>query len=94
MVLGHSHYRKDTGDLILDRVLRVIPNPRATFRTISAYALTGQNIDAHIARSRARLADWVAANPDLAAQIIAAPRKVRKREPASRGHLLVGSFSS
>jgi hypothetical protein len=77
----YSHYRKAAGDLILDRVLgynspdRILP---ADF----GFRLTGQNIDDHLAQSRAGIANWAAANSDFAKQISAATRdpKVQNRE--------------
>ena len=71
-----SHYRKAAGDLILDRVLdhgeagRDLP---ADF----GVRLTGENVAAHVARNETKLADWTAANTELASQIVAATRSPR-----------------
>ena len=73
-----SHYRKETGDLILDRVLNVSAPSRHVPDDFGV-ALTGQNIDAHIVRSRAQISAWIEANPELAAQIAAAPDKGGRR---------------
>jgi hypothetical protein len=51
--------------------------------------LTSANIDAHLAIGRTKLADWVAANPELDTQIVAAARKSEVAQPPIRGHLLV-----
>jgi hypothetical protein len=48
--------------------------------------LTGENIDAHLARSRAKLAEWAADNPELDAQIVAAvksPKSQRRQAEAT-----------
>ena len=71
-----SHYRMAAGDLILDRVLdhgeagRDLP---ADF----GVRLTGENVAAHVARNETTLADWTAANTELASQIVAATRSPR-----------------
>jgi hypothetical protein len=73
-----SHYRKETGDLILDRVFdyhdssRVVP---ADF----GLRLTKENIDAHLARSRTKLAEWAAENAELDARISAAARSPKSQ---------------
>ena len=85
----YSHYRKAAGDLILDRILdhgEAGRNLPADF----GVRLTGENVDAHVARNEARLADWTAANTELASQIVAATRSPKGTEPPSRGCLLVG----
>jgi hypothetical protein len=72
----YSHYRKIAGDLILDRVLdhgevgRDLP---ADF----GVRLTGENVAAHVAGNETKLADWTAANTELASQIVAAARSPR-----------------
>jgi hypothetical protein len=43
--------------------------------------LTGSNIGAHLDRSRAKLADWVEANPELVSQIVAGTKKVQTNQP-------------
>ena len=77
----YSHYRQEAGDLMLDRIFdyrdptRALPDDFGT-------RLTGQNIDAHLARSKSRLADWVAANTELASQIVAAAKIRRQNRQA------------
>ena len=69
----HSHYRKITGDLILDRLF----GTRAAERQLPVdfgVPLTGTSVDAHIARSRSDLQGWAAANSDLVAPIVHAAR--------------------
>lgn len=64
----YSHYRKATGDLILDRIFgrqNAATPPPADF----GVALTGQTVGAHIARSGALLAEWRAGHTGLAAKI-------------------------
>jgi hypothetical protein len=72
----HSHYRKVTGDLVLDRALghseREQPLP-ADF----GVRLTGTNIDAHIARARSALAVWASANSDLVVPIVRAAQTLK-----------------
>jgi hypothetical protein len=68
-----SHYRMAAGDLILDRVLdhgEAGRNLPADF----GVRLTGENVNAHVARNETKLADWTAANTELASQIVAAAR--------------------
>ena len=67
----HSHYRRATGDLILDRIFGH-DDPAHHLPDDFGVRVTGANIDAHLASSKAKLADWVAANPNFASQIIAA----------------------
>jgi hypothetical protein len=75
-----SHYQRATGDLILDRIFDY-RDPARALPADFGVRLTGENIDAHLARSRANLADWAAANPELDAQIIAAVKS-----PKSQNH--------
>ena len=49
----HSHYRKITGDLVLDRVFGT-SEPERPLPANFGVRLTGTNIDAHISRSRSR----------------------------------------
>ena len=75
-----SHYRSATGSLILDRVLEhssAGPALPADF----GVRLTSATIDAHLARSKADLADW-AMNSEFAMQISTATRgpKVQNRQ--------------
>jgi hypothetical protein len=77
-----SHFRRATGDLILDRVLgytdanRHLPDNFGT-------RLTGANINAHLVRTRNRLADWAAANSELVAQSVAAVRNPKAQNRQS-----------
>jgi hypothetical protein len=77
----YSHYRKAAGDLILDRVLGY-NGPERILPADFGVRLTGENIDAHLAQSRAGIANWAAANSDFARQISAATRdpKVQNRQ--------------
>ena len=68
MVLGHSHYRKITGDLVLDRVFGTSVPERPLPADLASADRT--SVDAHIARSRSDLQDWAAANSDLVAPIV------------------------
>jgi hypothetical protein len=72
----YSHYRKLTGDLILDRVLgdggRVSPRP-ADF----GVRLTGANVGAHVARARSELAAWASTNADLVSPIVRAAQTLK-----------------
>ena len=69
----HSHYRKATGDLILDRVLGH-GDPDRDLPADFGVRLTGDNVDAHVARAKTDLPSWAAANSELASQIVAAAR--------------------
>jgi hypothetical protein len=66
-----SHYRKAAGDLVLDRVLDH-NDPTRSLPADFGVRLTGETIDAHLARSETKLADWAMANTELASQIVAA----------------------
>ena len=44
--------------------------------------LTGKNIDAHLASSKAKLADWTTANTELASQITNAAQDLRENRQA------------
>jgi hypothetical protein len=68
-----SHYRKETGDLILDRIFGR-NDPARSLPADFGVRLTGENIDTHLARSSAGLADWAASNSELVSQIVAAGR--------------------
>jgi hypothetical protein len=68
-----SHYRKETGDLILDRIFEH-GSPARTPPGDFGVRLTGENVDTHLARSRVKLADWVAANPEVVSEILTAVR--------------------
>jgi hypothetical protein len=67
----YSHYRKIAGDLILDRVLDH-SDPSRDVPADFGVRLTGQNVDAQLARSKTKLADWTAANAELTSQIVIA----------------------
>ena len=78
----HSHYRKATGDLILDRIFGY-SDPDRPLPTDFGVRLTAANVDAHIARSNAGLDAWAAANSELTAPIVTAARTLTTR---SRQH--------
>jgi hypothetical protein len=68
-----SHYRKETGDLILDRIFGTegrLQRAPADF----GVRLTGANVDAHEVHSKRGLAEWASANAGLASQIADATR--------------------
>jgi hypothetical protein len=69
----YSHYRKATGNLILDRILEHTDAERMLPANFGV-RLTGDTVDAHLARSKAGLANWAATNPEFVAQIFAGPR--------------------
>ena len=77
----YSHYRKAAGDLILDRVLGY-DSPERMLPADFGVRLTGENIDAHLAQSRAGIASWATANSDFAGRISATTRdpKVQNRQ--------------
>ena len=61
-----QHYRKALGDMILDRIF----DHTSLVQTLPpdfGVRLTDENIAAHLTRTKAALADWVAANPELVA---------------------------
>ena len=62
-----SHYRKQTGDLILDRLFGV-NDPARPVPADFGVRLTAANIDAHLARSKAAFANWVLQS-DLAQKV-------------------------
>jgi hypothetical protein len=72
----HSHYRKVTGDLILDRVLGYSEGGRPLPADFGV-RLTSANVDAHIARARSDLAAWASANSDLVAPIMRAAQTLK-----------------
>ena len=72
----HSHYRKVTGDLVLDRVLGYSERARQLPADFGV-RLTGANVDAHIARARSELAAWASANDDLVSPIVRAARSLK-----------------
>jgi hypothetical protein len=79
----YSHYRKAAGDLILDRVLNHSEEDRKLPADFGV-RLTGENVDAHLARSEGKLADWTSANVELASQIIAAAQNPKAENRQAR----------
>ena len=67
----HSHYRKVTGDLILDRIFGH-SEPGRPLPGDFGVRLTGADVSAHIARTKADLEAWASANSDLVAPIVRA----------------------
>ena len=84
-----SHYRKQTGDLILDRVFdssdpeRIVP---ADF----GVRLTRASIDAHLASAATRLANWTAQS-GLASRIAREVGQAEQIQPAGRSYLPVSN---
>jgi hypothetical protein len=74
----YSHYRKATGDLMLDRVLG-FSDPQRRLPADFGVRLTGANVDAHIARAKADLQAWASANSELVAPIVMAARTLTTR---------------
>jgi hypothetical protein len=77
-----SHYRAITGDLILDRVFGT-RDPSRPLPEDFGVRLTSASIEGHLDRSRRKLAEWAAANPDPVALIdktARPPRRDRQRE--------------
>ncbi len=87
----HSHYRKITGDLVLDRVFGTTA-PERPLPADFGVRLTAANIDAHIARAGTGLRAWAAANSDLVSPIVRAAPNLA--QPPGRGDLLVGRNST
>ena len=83
-----SHYRIRTGDLILDRILGY-NSPERIMPADFGVRLTGDNIDAHLAHSRAGIADWTARNPEFATQISAATKGRECSKSPGPGEVLV-----
>jgi hypothetical protein len=80
-----SHYRKETGDLILDRVLEY-SDPAHLVPDDFGVRLTGENVETHLARTRAALDKWSTQNPELDAQIVAGakgPKSLTKQAEAT-----------
>jgi hypothetical protein len=69
----YSHFRKATGDLILDRILDY-RDPARRLPADFGVPLSPVDIGAHVADSKAGLAAWAAANPDRSADIMKAAR--------------------
>jgi hypothetical protein len=72
----HSHYRKVTGDLILDRTLGYSKRERPLPADFGV-RLTGANVDTHIAHARSELAVWASANSDLVSPIVRAAQSLK-----------------
>jgi hypothetical protein len=68
-----SHYRKETGDLILDRILSY-RDPGRPLPADFGVRLTTANIDAHLASGAIGLAEWTAQS-ELAVRIAGTVRK-------------------
>jgi len=68
-----AHYRKATGDLILDRVLSYRSPTRAVPDDFGV-RLTAANVEAELTSTKAKLAGWASANADLATKIFDAAR--------------------
>lgn len=77
----HSHYHRAAGDLILDRIFGY-NEPTRHLPDDFGVRLTGKNIDAHLASSKAKLADWTTANTELASQITNAAQDLRENRQA------------
>ena len=73
----YGHFRKEAGDLILDRIFDY-RDPARALPDDFGVRLTGANVDEHLARSRIAIADWAAANPKLASQMVAAVQRNNK----------------
>lgn len=72
-----SHYRKTTGDLILDRIFDY-HDPARPMPADFGVRMTSANIDAHIASSNAKLTEW-AAQDEFAKQLEEVARKPHKQ---------------
>ena len=76
-----SHYRHAAGNLILDRIFGH-DRPEPALPADFGVRLTGENINAHLAHSRAGIAGWAATNSEFATEISAATQgsKVQNRQ--------------
>lgn len=72
----YSHYRKETGDLILDRMFDHA-EPTRTLPADFGVRLGSAVVDAHIARSNAQIAAWSAANSELVSRITHSVQTIR-----------------
>ena len=81
----HSHYRKVTGNLILDRVFGY-SEPERPLPADFGVRLTGANVDAHIARARIELQAWASANSDLVSPIVRAARTLKAQSRQAEAH--------
>jgi hypothetical protein len=72
----HSHYRKVTGDLVLDRLFGYSKRERPLPADFGV-RLTAANVDAHITRARDELAVWASANSDLVSPIVRAAQSLK-----------------
>ena len=79
-----SHYRSATGKLVLDRVFDH-HGPDDRLPSDFGVLLTGSNLAAHMAETKAGLGDWSAQNSSFAADILAATRspKVENNESSA-----------
>jgi hypothetical protein len=68
------HYRKEAGDLILDRIFDYHSSTRSLPEDVGV-SLTSTNIDDHLERSRSKLAAWVKLNPFWTSQIVLDTKK-------------------
>ena len=93
----HSHYRKITGDLVLDRVFGTTrAGARRCRADFGVPADRGQYRRAYRARQNPSLRAWAAANSDLVVADRAGGANLDDAQPPGRGDLLVtsGSFRS
>ncbi|WP_027548799.1 hypothetical protein [Bradyrhizobium sp. WSM2254] len=76
-----SHYRHAAGNLVLDRIFGH-GHPESPPPADFGVRLTAENINAHLAHSRAGIADWAATNSEFATQISAVTQgsKVQNRQ--------------
>ena len=76
-----SHYRHAAGNLVLDRIFGH-GRPESALPADFGVRLTAENINAHLAHSRAGIADWAATNSEFATQISAVTKgsKVQNRQ--------------
>ena len=72
----HSHYRKATGDLILDRVFGY-SEPERPLPADFGVRLTRANVDLHIARTRVELQAWASVNSGLLSPIVQAAQTLK-----------------
>lgn len=73
-----SHYRRATGDLILDRIFNYRDPGRALPNDFGV-RLTAETIDAHLKQSDQRLGAWANGNPELISRITSAVAQSEKR---------------
>ncbi|RTE94747.1 hypothetical protein [Bradyrhizobium sp. LVM 105] len=78
-----SHYRHMAGNLILDRIFGH-DRPESALPADFGVRLTSGNISAHLAHSRAGIADWAATNSGFATQIAAATQGSKAQNRQSK----------